>query len=301
MNLLLPLIATAILTTTQPTGLGFSIAHQRGDAWAQQSLTMLQPPAWKDWTWAHAGEAGYIPEVYTMQSSAWNDTAMPIAREVGGVWLLGSEPELRGTYVEPVDAAQFSKRWASDVGGIWGAPGIISNDSGYAWLNAYLGAGGLVGTHWHIHLYGVQTPDQWEAKWDEWRDWMIAHDLVRPTIISETAGWWMWDGQVHTASDDAGIMDRIAEIQARDPLLQTVLWYSDKDWWNLWNWANLRTNVGLTGLGEHYVALQANLPVMTPEAKPDWWPCEPCVPLAAEPEQAQAAVWVFIPWLMTGW
>ena len=80
---------------------------------------------------------------------------------------------------------------------------------------------------------------------EEWKAWMAKHNLVRPTIISETAG---WDASV----DQAGFLDRIAEIQAHDPLLQAVIWYSDADYWNLWLWTNFRTETCLTALGQHY-------------------------------------------------
>ena len=87
---------------------------------------------------------------------------------------------------------------------------------------------------------------------------MKAHHLVRPTIVSETAG---WDATV----DQTLILDEIAAIQKVDPYLDTVLWYSDTDYWKLWPWADLRTDTGLTALGQHYVDLQ---PPIAPPVKP---------------------------------
>ena len=251
MSILFPIIASAIITVSQPpTGLGFSIAHQRGDEWKNESLAMLNPPVWKDWLYDHAGEPGYIPQVYGM--IRWDEKAAQAARlHSGDTWILGSEPELElGTHTHPEDAAEFSRRWDSEVGGSWGAPGIILWDGGYDWLERYLAAGGIVGDHWHVHLYDVSTPDDWSHSWQRWRTWMARNGLERPTIIGETAG---WDANVNQAD----ILDRIAETMADDPLLETVLFYSDKDYWGLWQWADLRTDTGLTPLGQHYLAMQA--------------------------------------------
>ena len=258
MILLLPLLATAILTITQPSGLGVSIGWQRGDAWRIESLEVLHPPVWKNWLWDHAGEPGYIPQVYSMRDSTLNRSAMVTANNVGGVWILGSEPELEGSYISPKVAAAFMRSWDEHTTVEWGAPGIITWPGGYQWLGEYLAAAGPVGDYWHIHLYDVYTPDDWERKWDEWKQWMVDHNLVRPTIISETAG---WDASV----DQAGFLDRITEIQAHDPLLQVVLWYSDQDYWGLWTWADMRDGNGLTALGEHYVGTCSYCLPVTPE------------------------------------
>lgn len=245
MILFLPLVAAIVITLTPPSGLGLSIAWQRGDAAISQSLAALHPPAWKNWLWDYAGDPGYVPQVYSMRK--WDEAAAQRARDRGGIWILGSEPELSGTYTEPAIAAAFSRRWAAEVGGEWGAPGIITWPAGYAWLNEYMAAGGAVGTHWHIHVYDVSTADDWALRWHDWRAWMKANGAVRPTIVSETAG---WDATV----DQAAILDRIAAIQADDPLLAVVLWYSDRDWWRLWTWADLLDDGGLTALGRHYVS-----------------------------------------------
>ncbi len=256
-SVLLAVIITVVCNApARAQGLGLSIAWQRGDAWRYETIAMLNPPAWKDWTFDHVGEPGYLPEVYTMAGSQWSQAAMAKAKDDNSIWLLGSEPEVQVTYVAPEVAAEFSRQWAAQVGGQWAAPGVATWDAGYAWLDAYLAAGGLVGDYWHIHVYQVYERGDWTAKWAEWKAWMVAHDVVRPTIVSETCGWWYVVNMVVHTPDQTQVMDEIVSIQAQDPLLDTVLWYSDADYWRLWVWADLRTNKRLTRLGQHFIDVQ---------------------------------------------
>ena len=200
----------------------------------------------KNWPWDHAGEPGYVPEVYAMQPSDSADAAMEMARTVGGVWILGSEPELDQTYTEPAVAAAFrpgmaypgwrklGRGWDHHVAERLRLAGAIPGGRRAGWRPLA-----------HPRIRRLPT-GRLTAKWQEWRAWMKSHHLVRPTIVSETAGW-------DAAVDQALIMDEIAEIQKSDPLLDTVLWYSDTDYWKLWPWADLRTDSSLTKLGQHYV------------------------------------------------
>lgn len=231
--------------------LGLSTAYQRGIEWALATLLMLNPPVWLDWTWNHAGEPNYLPMVFWMQDSAWNDIAVERAQEDGGLWLLGNEPEIPSFAVTPQEAVEFVVKWESEVGGEWAAPGIITWDNGYAWLEEYLALGGLVGDYWNIHIYFASTPDEWQAKWNEFKDWMIAKNLVRPVIVTETNGW----GQ---DANQSAIIERIRVIQRTDPLLHIVIWYSDADYWETAQWTDLRNENGLTELGEYFVAIDKN-------------------------------------------
>ncbi len=227
--------------------LGTSIAWKRDKEWIAKSLEQLNPPVWMDWTFANLGKAGYLPVVFDIKPTQLNNSAKALAKSNDSVWLIGNEPELKTTFIKPSDAAAFTKTWESKN---WAAPGVILSDEGFLWLDEYIRIGGSVGNFFHFHVYEVNTPEDWAYKWNKLRWWMDSKKLVRPVIISETAG---WDASV----DQRTIMDKIVFIQQRDELLHSVLWYSDADYWEQWTWANLRENDGtLTTLGKHFVALQ---------------------------------------------
>lgn len=227
--------------------LGLSIAHQRTQEWKNATLSNLKPSAWMDWTFDHTDDEKHLPVVFYLQEKPWNIRARGMAVECQKVWLLGNEPELATTFIAPDVAASFVSTWESPR---WGAPGIILSDNGFLWLAEYRRIGGKFGTHFHCHIYEVNTPEDWAAKWWRLREWMERHNLVRPVIVSETCG---WDASI----DQRSIMDRIVGIQQVDKLLECVMWYPDADWWGNWKWANLRNDDGtLTQLGEHFVKLQ---------------------------------------------
>lgn len=97
--------------------IGASIAWQRGIEWLAVTLMLLNPPVWMDWTWQHAGEPGYLPVVFYIKDVPWNDNAIAVANEFGGVWAIGNEPELQNSFVSPQDAVAFVKKWDDEVGG----------------------------------------------------------------------------------------------------------------------------------------------------------------------------------------
>lgn len=227
--------------------LGTSIAWKRSPEWKKQSLDALKPAVWMDWTFRNLDSENYFPVVFDIKETSLNRDAKNIAETSDKIWLIGNEPELSSTFIKPDVAVNFVKTWESKN---WAAPGVVLSENGFLWLEEYIRLGGPVGNYWNFHMYEVNTPEDWFYKWNKLRWWMDSHKLVRPVIISETAG---WDASV----DQRTIMDRIVHIQQRDNLLYAVIWYSDADYWKQWEWANLRCEDGvLTDLGKHFVMLQ---------------------------------------------
>lgn len=227
--------------------LGTSIAHTRSKEWKAATISALNPPAWMDWTFDHTDAENHLPVVFYLQEKPWNARAREMAIDCQKIWLLGNEPELATTFIAPKVAAEFTSTWHSAR---WGAPGVVLSDKGFLWLDEYRRSGGKIGTHLHVHVYEVNTPEDWAAKWWRLRGWMDRQGLAIPVVVSETCG---WDASV----DQRRIMDKIVYIQQIDKLLECVLWYSDADWWKSWKWADLRNDDGsLTSLGEYFVSLQ---------------------------------------------
>lgn len=225
--------------------IGASIAWQRGIEWLAVTLMLLNPPVWMDWTWQHAGEPGYLPVVFYIKDVPWNDNAIAVANEFGGVWAIGNEPELQNSFVSPQDAVAFVKKWDDEVGGSWAVPGIILHEDGYKWLGEYLALGGPVGDYWNIHIYFAHTPEEWEEKWNGFKLWMKKHNLERPVIVTETNGW--------GHADQALILQKIRTIQCGDPLLHTVIWYSDVDYWLEPSPTDMRVGDTTTELGKLFL------------------------------------------------
>jgi hypothetical protein len=246
-NVYLPLVATGgDPSAAQVPNLGVGLAWQRGPAWAQQSLALLQPPLWKNWHWDTLDDPAYIPHVFSIQPSAGNQRAMNLAATMPGrLWEIGNEPELPGTAIAPATAAAFMRDWQATAGNNFAAPGIIVSDAGLAWLDAYLAAGGPVGDLWNVHLYYVTTGADWQRTWARWLKWQSVNGLKRPSLISETNAW--------PGGDQQSVLAAVVAALAADPLLYAALWYSDTDYWNRFHDPDLRTVAGtLTPLGQRY-------------------------------------------------
>lgn len=245
--------------------LGVGIAWQRGDEWLAHSLELLTPQVYTNWIHDQMADDRYLPMAFSAKCSYADGYIAAAQAHPGKLWLLGNEPELSGTRTEPQEAADFAARWQAEVGGAWAGFGVMVTDAGLAWLDSYLASGGPLVTHWHIHLYWQDTTVGWVADWMRWVRWMRAHEVVRPTVVSETNLW-------RVAGDEAKrTLDKATDGTLPDAdLLHSVLWYSDCDYHDLWHWSDLRNEDGtLTELGDHFVTLVTLVTAPPDDPKPD--------------------------------
>jgi hypothetical protein len=267
---------TLALLLTLPQGVGVSTAWQRGDAWTARTLETLQPELWMNWVHSDLDDPRYLPMAFSFQR-AYHDGYIEAAQDgPRRLWLLGNEPELPQSAGTPEDAAWLARRWANEVGGPWACCGNITHHlypQLLDWPTAYLAAGGLVPDAWHVHIYFVQSGAEWDAALAAWQGWMVAHNAVRPVIVSETAftegtGW----GDLAPVRA-AELLRHVRESVARGDV-RAVLWYSDADYWGVWPWSNLLTQDGtLTSLGQVYMTpLQPTADTVTGQPGRLWLP-----------------------------
>jgi len=249
-----------------PSGLGASIGHQRGDVAADAMLEALQPSVWMDWVYnpLRMSDDRYLPMAYSMRLANAQQYIDAAADMPGRFWLLGSEPNLAVTHIDPAEAAQFAQRWQAEVDGDWACCGTVQWAGWQQWMDAYLANDGPIPAAWQIHIFDrfAYPPVA------EFRAWMQAHDVVRPILVTETACPWC-DVAVNMA-----LMDGMAQLVA-DGTVQAAVWYSADpygDYHGLWPDTGLFANGGeLTALGAHWLSLQpsgANWPGATPLAQP---------------------------------
>jgi len=238
-------------------GLGLGVAWQQGADYARNSIALLQPAVWYDWRYDSApDDPRYLPMAFSLQDNAYSRAAMVQAQTDKRLWLLGNEPDAGITYTEPAQAAEFTRLWATEVGGLWAGCGVMiwpvtwrPEMNWMTWLDAFMAAGGAVGSHWHIHIYGVAVPD-WYAQVSAFRAWAQTNDVDRPIVVSETAANWAY------APYNVTLLDEIAHRLVIDPALHAVLWYSVHDWFAAWTTTDLRAEDGaLTELGQRFVEL----------------------------------------------
>jgi len=227
--------------------MGVSVAWQRGDSWADESLALLTPKLWMNWVFDHNEDAAYVPMAFSLKSiDPYLEAAKAATHKT---WLLGNEPDLSSTYISPTDAAVFSQRWVAEVGAPMACCGVIVHKDytgGLQWMSNYLAAGGVVPDYWQIHIYFVQNSFEWQLSLNSFVAWMEANDVVRPIIVSETA---------MTESGDASALLEYVNSKVDDGTIHASIWYSDLDYWTLWPQSDLRTEGELTELGELYVRL----------------------------------------------
>ena len=229
-----------------PSGVGVSIAWQRGPDWAAHSLEMLQPPIWHNWVYDHLDDPTYTPMAYSLRLAAQDNYLEAAVTHEPRLWLLGSEPNLASTYITPAEAAQAVQRWRDNYEGPIACCGTVQWAGWEQWLDAYLAAGGPVPDYWHVHVfdtYAYPPLSFFEA-------WMQAHDAVRPILVTETACPWC------DVAGNKRLMSEWAKLLADGDVL-AVVWYSDVDYWQLWPTTNLLSDDGTTLalLGEHYLSL----------------------------------------------
>lgn len=252
MNVFLPVVATGTgqVQAQTVTEFGVGIAWQRGPDWAARTLATLRPPVWLNWVYDHLDDPRYLPQAYDIAATPASNKALSVAAaDPARLWLLGNEPELKGTYIPPATAAAFSRTWARLVGLNFAAPNIIVDDVGLSWLVEYLHADGVVGNAWGVHIYYCCDADGWLRRWDRWRNWQVMWGMERPTIVTETNAW--------PGGNQESVMGAIVETLHNDSALSAALWYSDRDWHGVFGEPDLLESDGrLTPLGERFAGWQ---------------------------------------------
>lgn len=248
---------------TVPGGkLGVAIAWQRGSPWAEKSLDLLGNPIWQNWIYDHMSDPNYLPTAYSLNPATMQQYIDAAADQPGHLFLLGSEPNLVQTYIDPIKAAEFVRRWDTEIGGEYACCGTVQWAGWEAWLNAYLTAGGIVPTMWSLHIFDTYA----YPPIAEFKVWMQNHDAVRPIMVTETACPWC------DVAGNQSLMDGWARLLGSGDVF-TVIWYSDADWHHLWPTTDLMNwdATELTPLGLHWLSLQpggANDPHATPTVEP---------------------------------
>lgn len=235
-----------------PSGLCTTYRWQYGAESAQQAAQLLDYPCHHNWIADSYGVPGHTPTAYSLQPSAL-DGYMADASD-GEFWLLGSEPNISVTHIEPSDAAIFTSGWVTQTNTSWACCGTLQHwQYGYLldWLDDYLAAGGAIPNAWHIHIYFVDNVG-WDATLAQFRDWMIDNDVVRPVIVSETA---------QTSGNAEPLLRHVAKAVC-DGDVQAVYWYiGDKDAYNFAPLSQLTVDGKITELGKLFVELRDCPPV----------------------------------------
>ncbi len=244
-------------------GLGICVGWQRGDAIASRVLAKLAPPLWMDWVHGHMRDDRYVPCAYSLQPGAMQQYIDAAKEQPGKFFLLGCEPNLQDTYIDPGLAAQSVRRWVAEVGGEFAVPGIVSWAGWQDWMDVYLRENGPIPTAYHIHPYSQFANPQVI----EFRAWAEERGVTRPVIASEAAAPW---------NDAAANMDYMTGLAKMiyDGRLAAAFWYSAPgDYWHLWPATDLMDwdATMLTPLGEHYLSLQEGAPNWPglPEPEPE--------------------------------
>lgn len=232
---------------TVPSGLNTTMRHQYGCESATEALALLDNPGWHNWIADDCGQPGYTPTAYSLQPSYL--AGYVASANDGEFWLVGSEPNIGATHIEPSDAAVFANGWVTQTQTTWACCGTLQH-TGYAylldWLDDYLAAGGAIPDVWHIHIYFV-SPGQWDATLAQFEQWMQTNEVVRPVIISETA---------QTNGNAEPLLRHVAQAIC-DGDVQAVYWYiGDKDAYGFAPSSQLTIDGEITELGEQFVDLR---------------------------------------------
>ena len=245
---LLALLLTVVLPPVIPHGLCTTYRWQYGAESAQQAAQLLGEPCHHNWIADSYGVPGHTPTAYSLAPSAL-DGYVAEAND-NEFWLLGSEPNIGATFIEPQDAAIFARRWVTQTNTTWACCGTLQHyEHGYLldWLDGYIAAGGSIPDVWHIHIYFVDNAG-WDATLAQFEDWMKRNGVVRPVIISETA---------QTNGGDAELLLRHVAQAVCDGDVQAVYWYiGDKDAYDFAPSSQLTVDGAITELGKLFVELQ---------------------------------------------
>ena len=236
-----------------PAGLGVGAPWQSGDD-IPAMLEQLRPAWWYDWRFEQAGAPGYMPMIWS--DGIWADHAPVIEslfeRRPDLFWLLWNEPERADQANMSPEATAALTGAIAEYGINYAAPGVAWGRVGMEWLEAYLAAGGPMPHCWHIHIYWCHTPVEWEEKWASWKAWMQEHNVVRPTIVSETNAW------EEGAYGQSRMIAYLADLLATDDLLLAVAWYATQAYnWGAGHPQLLSEARQLTSVGRTFAAVRA--------------------------------------------
>jgi len=238
-----------------PRGLGVGAPWQDPQPVAQM-LARLQPSWWYDWRFEQCGAPGYVPMIWsdTIWSSRMRELESLFVRRPDVFWLLWNEPERADqANMHADEAARITTGISGNYGIEYAAPGVALTTDGYNWLHDYMAADAPIPHMWHVHIYRTDEPDEWRDAWGAWVDWMTHHNVVRPTIVSETNGW------TGTAYSQRAVMRAAGEMMADDDLLQAIGWFSTR--YNGWGAGQphlLNHDGTLTEVGEEFAAWQSH-------------------------------------------
>lgn len=235
-----------------PSGLCTTYRWQYGAESAQQAAQLLDYPCHHNWIADSYGVPNHTPFAYSMSPSYL--AGYVADAEAGEFWLVGNEPNIGATRTEPADAAIFASGWVTQTDTTWACCGTLQHyEHGYLldWLDDYLVAGGPIPDAWHIHIYFVDVAG-WDATLAQFREWMAAHDVVRPVIISETA---------QTNGDAMPLLRHVAKAVCDGKVQAAYWWIGDEDAYDFAPTSQLTIDGALTELGKVFVESQTCLPV----------------------------------------
>lgn len=235
-------------TETQiPSGLCTTYRWQYGSESAQQAAQLLNYPCYHNWIVDDYGVQNHTKTAYSLQPNYLNTYIKEAT--INEFWLLGSEPNLGTTYIEPSDAAIFTNSWITQTDTIWACCGTLqhwNNPTWLDWLDSYLESGGAIPDVWHIHIYFVDNTG-WDSTIAQFNEWMIINDVVRPIIISETA---------QTNGNAESLLRHVARAVCNNDV-QAIFWYiGDKDAYNFAPTSQLTVDGKITELGRLFIKLQ---------------------------------------------
>lgn len=249
---LLALLLTVVLPPVLPHGLCTTFRHQYGAESARQAATLLGYPCHHNWIADSYGVPGHTPTAYSLHPSAL--AGYVAEANDNEFWLVGSEPNIGATFIEPSDAAIFTSGWVTQTNTAWACCGTLQHwqhPSLLDWLDDYLATGIAPPAAWHIHIYFVDNAG-WDATLAQFKAWMVANNVVRPVIVSETA---------QTNGNAEPLLRHVAKAVC-DGDVQAIYWYiGDKDAYDFAPSSQLTADGAITELGKLFVELQACPPI----------------------------------------
>lgn len=257
------LVATSITPQVDvPSGMGWSVAWQQGDDMAANGVALMPGVPWHNWIYDHLDNANYMPTAYSLRSSYQQQYIDAAVTHDARLWLLGSEPNLASTYIDPAEAAESVRMWVAEYAGPIACCGTVQWAGWQEWMDGYLLASGPKTPYCLIHIFDRFAYPPYR----EFQDWLAANDWQCEILVTEAANPW---GSV---ADNIILMDGLARLVA-DGRIRAVTAYSLYDWHNIWHVTDL-TNADateLTPLGLHWLSLQpggANDPRATATPEP---------------------------------
>lgn len=251
-----------------PSGLCTTFRHQYGAESAQQAAALLDYPCHHNWIADSYGVPNHTPFAYSMSPSYL--AGYVADAQASEFWLVGNEPNIGATFTKPSDAALFANGWVTQTNTTWACCGTLQHyEHGYLlnWLDSYLAAGGPVPDVWHLHIYFVDDGAGWDATLAQFRDWMVANDVVRPVIVSETA--------LTNGSDAEPLLLHVARAVCRGEVQAVYWWIGDKDAYNFAPTSQLTVDGAITELGKVFMESQTCLPVEPTADEPIAQPSQP--------------------------